>query len=61
MKISYGIDNNLRDITDIVLAKAPGLSEVFVIPASDNFRANIFGDHSKSPMRVNFFYMLTCF
>ena len=45
MKIYYGIDNNLRDITGIVLAKAPGLSEVFVIPASDNFRANIFGDH----------------
>ena len=45
MKIYYGIDNNLRDITDIVLAKAPGLSEVFVIPASDNSRAKIFGDH----------------
>lgn len=45
MKIYYGIDSNLRDITDIVLAKAPGLSEVFVIPASDHHRANIFGDH----------------
>jgi FkbM family methyltransferase len=44
MKIYYGIDSKLRDITDVVLAKTPG-HPVFTIPASDLSRANIFGDH----------------
>ena len=44
MKIYYGIDSNLRDVTDIVLAKSAG-HHIFTIHASDMSRANIFGDH----------------
>ena len=56
MKIYYGIDSNLIDVTDICLTKLT-YNNIIIIPADDNSRAKCFGDPIVGTVKMIYLFM----